>query len=115
MLVPYSREGLRGNQHGPSLLSISSITKTMRREISTNYLGIKVLLNRAWAAGPVVIRDKAIDGICGALRAILDVRPLGSRISGYAIDSRSFAVESNHLRSTDREVWKSLGKPARCS
>jgi len=65
---------LRVRRNYPRRGTTNSITKTMRGEFSAKYLGVEVLFNRAWAARPVAIRDEAIDGICGALTAIRDVR-----------------------------------------
>ena len=44
----------------------------MRGEFSPqHYLGIELMLNRAWAARNVAVRDHVIDGICGSLQTIL--------------------------------------------
>ncbi len=63
---------LRARRNYPRRGTTDSITKTMRGEFSANsYLGIELLLNRAWAARPVATRDHAIDGICRSLKSIL--------------------------------------------
>ncbi len=49
------------------------ITKAMRVEFAgTQYLGIELMLNRAWVAREVSLRDEAIDGLIWSLRAITD-------------------------------------------
>jgi hypothetical protein len=71
----YELPMLRVRRNYPRRGTSDSITQAMRGKFSANnYLGIEILLNRAWAARPVAIRDQAIDGICETLTAILGAR-----------------------------------------
>lgn len=63
---------LRVRRNYPRRGTTDSITKAMRAEFSEkDYIGIELLLNRAWAGRAVAIRDEAIDGICGTLVSVL--------------------------------------------
>ena len=49
-----------------------SITKAMRTEFSgQNYMGIEVLLNRAWSDRAVSLRDEAIDAMSNTLEKVI--------------------------------------------
>jgi predicted N-formylglutamate amidohydrolase len=64
---------LRVRRNYPRRGTTDSITKSMRSEFANrSYLGIEVLLNRAWAARPLAIRDVAIEQMCGCLQRVLD-------------------------------------------
>ncbi len=62
---------LRVRRNYPRRGTTDSITKAMRSEwAGKNYIGIEVLLNRAWVSRPLAIRDEVIDGMCDTLRTI---------------------------------------------
>ncbi len=66
-------EMLRVRRNYPRRGTTDSITKAMRTEFAgTHYLGIEVLLNRAWSGRAVALRDEAINGLIWSLRAITD-------------------------------------------
>jgi hypothetical protein len=63
---------LRVRRNYPRRGTTDSITKAMRSEFSEQqYLGIELMLNRAWAKRDVAVRDQAIDGICWSLQTTL--------------------------------------------
>ncbi|TWU60732.1 N-formylglutamate amidohydrolase [Rubripirellula tenax] len=62
---------LRVRRNYPRRGTNDSITKSMRAEFAgTPYLGIEVMLNRAWVSRDVSLRDEAIEGIIGGLKSI---------------------------------------------
>ena len=64
---------LRVRRNYPRRGTSDSITKAMRAEFADqNYIGIELLLNRAWAGRKLAVRDQVIDGICWALQAITE-------------------------------------------
>jgi predicted N-formylglutamate amidohydrolase len=64
---------LRVRRNYPRRGTTDSITKAMRSELAGQpYLGIELMLGRAWAGRPVAIRDEVIDGICSSLREVAD-------------------------------------------
>lgn len=63
---------LRVRRNYPRRGTCDGITRAMRNEFADqNYLGIELMLNRAWVGRPVAIRDEVIDGICGTLRLVV--------------------------------------------
>jgi len=63
---------LRVRRNYPWRGTTDSVTKALRNEFSDqNYLGIEVLLNRAWAARNLLRRDEVIDGLCQSLQQML--------------------------------------------
>ncbi|NND98001.1 MAG: N-formylglutamate amidohydrolase [Pirellulaceae bacterium] len=65
-------EMLKVRRNYPRRGTVDSLTRAMRTEFSgQNYLGVEVLLNRAWAARDVALRDEAIDAMCTSLQAVL--------------------------------------------
>ena len=65
---------LRVRRNYPRRGTVDCITKAMRSEFADqNYIGIEVLLNRAWADRAVPLRDEAIEGICSSLRSIATI------------------------------------------
>jgi predicted N-formylglutamate amidohydrolase len=63
---------LRVRRNYPRRGTTDSITKSMRTEFAgRSYVGIEVLLNRAWAGRPLAIRDEVIDQMCGCLQRVL--------------------------------------------
>ncbi|TWU49713.1 N-formylglutamate amidohydrolase [Rubripirellula reticaptiva] len=66
-------EMLKVRRNYPRRGTTDSITKAMRSEFAgTQYLGIELMLNRAWAARDVSLRDQAIDGLIWSLKTITD-------------------------------------------
>jgi hypothetical protein len=64
---------LRVRRNYPRRGTTDSITKSMRSEFSDrSYLGIEVLLNRAWAGRPLAIRDETVDAMCGCLQRVIE-------------------------------------------
>lgn len=62
---------LRVRRNYPRRGTCDSITRTMRSEFSgRNYIGIEVLLNRAWCGRRLPVRDEVLDGMCSTLHAI---------------------------------------------
>ncbi|MGI9473975.1 MAG: N-formylglutamate amidohydrolase [Rubripirellula sp.] len=65
---------LRVRRNYPGRGTTDRLTKAMRTEFADeNYLGIDLMINRAWAARPVAIRDEAIDGISWTLRTVTEM------------------------------------------
>tara|TARA_R110002049_G_scaffold309268_1_gene519585 strand:- start:116201 stop:117196 length:996 start_codon:yes stop_codon:yes gene_type:complete len=63
---------LKVRRNYPRRGSTESVTKSMRAEFAgQNYLGIEVLLNRAWAGRQLRIRDEAIKGMCDSLASLI--------------------------------------------
>jgi predicted N-formylglutamate amidohydrolase len=63
---------LRVRRNYPRRGTADSMTKAMRAEFSSrNYLGVELLLNRAWAQRSVAVRDEVLDGICWSLESTL--------------------------------------------
>ena len=63
---------LKVRRNYPRRGTVDCITKSMRIEFARqDYLGIELLLNRSWAGRAVGLRDEAIDGMCVALRSVL--------------------------------------------
>ncbi|MGB7326924.1 MAG: N-formylglutamate amidohydrolase [Rubripirellula sp.] len=66
-------EMLKVRRNYPRRGTTDSITKAMRSEFAgTQYLGIELMLNRAWASRDVSLRDQAIDGLIWSLKTITD-------------------------------------------
>ncbi|WP_197170709.1 N-formylglutamate amidohydrolase [Novipirellula aureliae] len=64
---------VRVRRNYPRRGTVESIHTAMRTVFADHaYLGIEVLLNRAWAAREVYRRDEAIDGIARSLCVLLD-------------------------------------------
>ena len=62
---------LRVRRNYPRRGTTDSITKSMRTEfVNQPYLGIEVLLNRAWIARPLAVRDQVIDQMCDCLHEV---------------------------------------------
>ena len=67
-------EMLRVRRNYPQRGTRDSISKAMRAEFAgENYLGIEMMVNQAWAAREIVVRDQVIDGICTALQTVLEI------------------------------------------
>lgn len=65
---------LRVRRNYPRRGTADSMTKAMRAEYSSqHYLGIELLLNRAWADRTVAVRDEVLDGICWSLESTLGI------------------------------------------
>lgn len=65
---------LRVRRNYPRRGTADSLTKAMRAEYSSRrYLGIELLLNRAWAQRDVAVRDEVLDGICWSLESTLGI------------------------------------------
>ena len=63
---------LRVRRNYPRRGTTDSITKSMRGEFAEqSYLGIELLVNRAWAGRALPIRDQVIDGVCRCLDSVL--------------------------------------------
>lgn len=62
---------LRVRRNYPRRGTHDSLTKAMRAQFADQaYLGIEVVLNRAWASRPLKVRDEALDGLSDALLEI---------------------------------------------
>lgn len=67
-------EMLRVRRNYPQRGTRDSITKAMRGEFKgENYLGIEMMINQAWAAREIAVRDQVIDGICWSLQTVLEI------------------------------------------
>jgi predicted N-formylglutamate amidohydrolase len=67
-------EMLRVRRNYPQRGTRDSITKAMRSEFAgKNYLGIELMVNQAWAARQIPVRDEVIDGICWTLETVLEI------------------------------------------
>lgn len=63
---------LRVRRNYPRRGTTDSITRSMRSEFSDlSYLGVEVLVNRAWAGRPLAIRDETIDQMCVCLQRVI--------------------------------------------
>lgn len=63
---------LRVRRNYPRRGTSDSMTRTLRREFAgQNYLGVEVLLNRAWAGRPLAIRDEVVEGIGRSLQSVI--------------------------------------------
>lgn len=63
---------LRVRRNYPRRGTTQGVTHAMRTEFAgAHYLGIEVLLNRAWADREVKLREEAIDGMCDTLKQIM--------------------------------------------
>ncbi|MGB7344085.1 MAG: N-formylglutamate amidohydrolase [Pirellulaceae bacterium] len=70
----YEAEMLKVRRNYPRRGTADSLTKAMRAEFSgQSYLGIELLLNRAWAGRPIQVRDEAIDHLCDTLRTTMQL------------------------------------------
>lgn len=68
---------LRVRRNYPHRGTTDRLTKTLRNEFSDlPYLGIEVMVNRAWAAREVALRDEAIDGMAWTLRMVTEMDQL---------------------------------------
>ena len=68
---------LRVRRNYPHRGTTDRLTKTLRNEFSDlPYLGIEVMVNRAWAAREVAMRDEAIDGMAWTLRTVTEMDQL---------------------------------------
>jgi predicted N-formylglutamate amidohydrolase len=70
---------LKVRRNYPRRGTVDSLVKSMRSDFSTpeyadRYLGIEILLNRAWAGRPIKVRDTAIDAICVTLQSIMQLQ-----------------------------------------
>lgn len=64
---------LRVRRNYPRRGTTDSLTRSMRSQFAAQrYIGIEVLLNRAWAKRSVLMRDQAIDGMSRSLKTITD-------------------------------------------
>ncbi|QDT13061.1 N-formylglutamate amidohydrolase [Planctomycetes bacterium K23_9] len=81
----FEADMLKIRRNYPRRGTVESLTKAMRSEFqgqqtgparNTNqtYLGIEILLNRAWAGRAIQVRDTAIDQLCDTLRAALQLQ-----------------------------------------
>ena len=67
-------EYLRVRRNYPRRGTTDSLVKSMRAEFSGEYyLGVEILLNRAWAGREIAIRDEAIDQMCETLQAVMQI------------------------------------------
>ncbi|WP_419195289.1 N-formylglutamate amidohydrolase [Novipirellula herctigrandis] len=65
---------VRVRRNYPRRGTTESIVTAMRSEFSAEqYIGIEVLLNRAWVGRPLLRRDEAIDGMCRSLALMAEV------------------------------------------
>jgi predicted N-formylglutamate amidohydrolase len=64
---------LRVRRNYPRRGTADNITRAMRKEFGGQYMGVEVMLNRAWVSRPLAIRHEVIDGICRALRTITEL------------------------------------------
>ena len=69
---------LKVRRNYPRRGTVDSLVKSMRSDFDTpeyagRYLGIEVLLNRAWVGRPIKIRDTAIDAISETLQSIMQL------------------------------------------
>jgi hypothetical protein len=65
---------LRVRRNYPRRGTSDSLTKAMRSEFSgEGYLGIEVLMNRAWIGRDLPIRNDVLDTMCDSLRAVTSV------------------------------------------
>lgn len=65
---------LRVRRNYPRRGTVDSLAKMMRRRFPPEqYLGVEVLLNRAWAGRDVRLRDEAIEHLADALRVTIGV------------------------------------------
>ncbi|TWU31562.1 N-formylglutamate amidohydrolase [Novipirellula artificiosorum] len=65
---------VRVRRNYPRRGTTESLVTAMRSAFpEQTFIGIEVLLNRAWAARPVLRRDEAIDGMCRSLEMLLEL------------------------------------------
>ena len=65
---------LRVRRNYPERGTTDRLTKALRSEFADeHYLGIEVMINRAWSARSVAIRDEAIDGMAWSLRTVTEM------------------------------------------
>lgn len=59
---------LRVRRNYPRRGTTDSLTKAMRGEFAErNYIGVELLVNRAWCQRPLPIREEVVDGMCETL------------------------------------------------
>ncbi|EMI21716.1 N-formylglutamate amidohydrolase [Rhodopirellula maiorica SM1] len=64
---------IRVRRNYPRRGTTESIVTAMRNHFTADrYIGVELLLNRAWAGRRVALRDQAIEGICRSLDEVLD-------------------------------------------
>ncbi|GAA4469238.1 hypothetical protein GCM10023156_60970 [Novipirellula rosea] len=64
---------IRVRRNYPRRGTTESLVTAMRSHFSAeHYVGVELLLNRAWAGRRVGLRDQAIEGICRSLDQVLD-------------------------------------------
>lgn len=65
---------LKVRRNYPRRGTSDSITKAMRSECGgQRYVGIEMLLNRAWADRPVAVRDEVLDGIAACFAEVTQI------------------------------------------
>jgi hypothetical protein len=65
---------LRVRRNYPKRGTVDSLAKSMRRQFPPEqYLGVEVLLNRAWAGREVKLRDEAVEHLADALRVTIGI------------------------------------------